>query len=429
MATYLPKLQQEIASFKPDVILCASKGGAYMAALWKAGCSLPSLMINAHWDVSSLPTDVKVILAHGARDGTPPTNKTFCIPRGYNSAGAPGFSVTAREFVHTDPETGEEESIDQYAFAKCGRTLEALVRTGTAGLCYLYHTPDEQSGRAARARPGDQHVPASLLQYDTLPRLIDALLSPSPPLDFPASSTSPFLSPERRAAELALGMDPSTLRKRWWASPGKRGKEASKLFPVDKGSAEFGHVAAIFRAEPSVERFYPMRPTAGLTITRIERVENGMQQESFDGVRGGVKADIESLGLPFTSGVHSRWLWHGAATRDVMGSIVSDRVAGFAPSLNKRALWGKGVYFARDAAYSVPFANNCRDEKGCKMVMLCQVEVGVPCVGEPHMEHMPLIHPDRGERYHSFVDSAANPEMYVIEHASQASPAYIVHFA
>ena len=108
--------------------------------------------------------------------------------------------------------------------------------------------------------------------------------------------------------------------------------------------------------------------------------------------------------------------------------IVNDRVAGFAPMLSKRALWGKGVYFARDAAYSVPFANNCRDDKGCKMMMLCQVEVGVPCVGEPHMEHMPLIHPDRGERYHSFVDSAANPEMYLIEHASQASPAYIVHF-
>ena len=428
MSTYLPKLQREIASFKPDVILCASKGGAYMAALWKAGCTIPSLMINVHWDVTSLPKDVKVILAHGGRDGTPPTNERFCIPRGYDSAGTPGFSVTARNFVYTDPGTGEEESMDQYAFSKCGRTLEALVRTGTEGLCYLYHTPDEQSGRAARKRPGDKHVPASLLQYDTLPRLIDALLSPFPPFAFPESSTSVFLSPERREAELALGMDPSTLRTRWWASPGKRGKEASKLFPVDEGSAEFGHVAAIFHEEPSVKRFYPMRPTTDLKIMRIERVENGVQQESFDGARGGVKADIESLGLTFTSGVHSRWLWHGAASKDVLLEIINNRVAGFAPMLSKRALWGKGVYFARDAAYSVPFANACRDEKGCKMVMLCQVEVGVPCVGEPHMEHMPEIHPERGEHYHSFVDSAANPEMYVVEHSSQASPAYVVHF-
>ena len=428
MRTYLPKLQQEIASFKPDVILCASKGGAYMAALWKAGCTTPSLMINAHWQVTSLPKGVKVVLAHGARDGTPPTNEKFRIPRGYNSAGEPGFSVSTREFRYTDPDTGVEEIEEKYAFAKCGRTLEALVRTGTEGLCYLYHTPDEQSGRAATDRPGDRHVPASLLQYDTLPRLIDSLLTSAPPFNFVRSSTSPFLSTERHEAELALGMDPSTLRTRWWASPGKRGKEDSKLFPVDEGSAEFGHVAAIFHAEPSVERFYEMRATTRLTITRIERVENGVQQESFDGARGGVKADIESLGLTFTSGVHSRWLWHGAASKDVLLSVVNNRVAGFAPMLSKRALWGKGVYFARDAAYSVPFANGCRDEHGCKMVMLCQVEVGVPCVGEPHMEHMPSIHPKRGEAYHSFVDSAANPEMYVIEHSSQASPAYVVHF-
>ena len=428
MSDYLPKLQREIESFKPDAILCASKGGAYMAALWKAGCTTPTLMINVHWDVTALPAGVKVILAHGARDGTPPTNERFAIPRGYNGAGVPGFSVTAKEYVYTDPTTGEEESMDQYTFSKCSRTLEAIVRTGTAGLCYLYHTPDEQSGRAARARPGDQHVPASLLQYDCLPRLIDALLSPHPPFAFPASSTSLFLSPQRHAAELALGMDPSTLRTRWWASPGKRGKADSKLFPVADGSAEFGHVATIFHADPSVERFYPMRPTKDLSITKIERVENGVQQETFDGTRGGVKADIESLGLTFTSGVHSRWLWHGAADKTVLHSIINNRVAGFAPMLSKRALWGKGVYFARDAAYSVPFANGCRDEHGCRMMMLCQVEVGIPCVGEPHMEHMPHIHPSRGEAYHSFVDSASNAEMYVIEHSSQASPAYVVHF-
>lgn len=111
-----------------------------------------------------------------------------------------------------------------------------------------------------------------------------------------------------------------------------------------------------------------------------------------------------------------------------MNSIISDRAAGFAPMLSTRALWGKGVYFARDAAYSVPFSNSCRDDKGFKMMLLCQVEVGLPCVGEPHMNHMPEVHPERGEHYHSFVDSASNPEMYVIEHSAQASPAYVVHF-
>ena len=82
----------------------------------------------------------------------------------------------------------------------------------------------------------------------------------------------------------------------------------------------------------------------------------------------------------------------------------------------------------QDAAYSVPFASSCRDENGFSMLLLCQVEVGLPCVGEPHMENLPDMHPDKGYSYHSFVDSAANPEMYVVQEGVQASPAYIVHF-
>lgn len=165
-----------------------------------------------------------------------------------------------------------------------------------------------------------------------------------------------------------------------------------------------------------------------MKIKSIDRVQNGRQQEGFDSVLHSVKEDLQSMGVTFEAGVHSRWLWHGAGNAEVLHSIVQNRLAGFAPMLSQRALWGKGTYFARDAAYSVGFAKGCKDDKGFRMLLLCLVEVGLPCVGEPHMVHRPQIHPDRGERYHSFVDSASNPEMWVVDHASQASPAYVVHF-
>ena len=46
-----------------------------------------------------------------------------------------------------------------------------------------------------------------------LPRLIDALLTDTPPYTFPVSCAG-FISEERRAAEVELGVNPSTLRRR-----------------------------------------------------------------------------------------------------------------------------------------------------------------------------------------------------------------------
>ena len=46
--------------------------------------------------------------------------------------------------------------------------------------------------------------------------------------------------------------------------------------------------------------------------------------------------------------VHSRWLFHGSAAVD---SIVEDPVTGFRPLLSSSAIWGRGVYFARDCLY------------------------------------------------------------------------------
>ena len=46
MARSLPKVRAEIEKVKPDVVVCASKGGAYALALWEAGVTVPGKCIQ-----------------------------------------------------------------------------------------------------------------------------------------------------------------------------------------------------------------------------------------------------------------------------------------------------------------------------------------------------------------------------------------------
>lgn len=65
-------------------------------------------------------------------------------------------------------------------------SLEALIRTGSFKRFHLYYTA-HQSG--VRLRKGNKHNPDSLLEYNFLPHLVDALLlSDFPEMSFHASS-------------------------------------------------------------------------------------------------------------------------------------------------------------------------------------------------------------------------------------------------
>ena len=393
MTQAIERILQEIREHKPKAILCASKGGLYMAELWRRMeegghdhlKGIGYLMINVRPSVTRLPSGVKVIVVQGAKEEKWPR------PRGYNAAGK--------------VEDG---------------SLEALIRTGSPGLCYLYYTADVNSGLGNRK--GDAHVPASLLMYDCLPRLVDALLSPSP--------SRAFVSTERMAAENCLGWHPDTLRSRFVG-------DALRV-EVPKGSDEFKNVESIFTANPAtgVNRFYfSDRGTCDFDIIKIERVQNPELKDSVDGARGRIKKMLESFGEQYEAGVHSRWLFHGASSADALESIIEDPIAGFAPQMGLGIggvnLWGFGSYFARDASYSVHahYCDKCLDEDKTRMILLCLVECGLSCVGEEHMRNMPKTHPDRRRLpYTSYVDYASNPEIFVVNKGEQAYPAYIIHF-
>ena len=379
-----------------------------MVELWKLMAKsklgkTPCLMINVHPSVKQLPKDVKIVLVQGSQE------EVWHKPRGYDSMGK----------VEDD-------------------SLEAIIRTGSPRLCYLYYTV-EKAG--VRHRKGDTHNPVSLLKYDCLPRLIDSLVLTEVHGEFPAFAfpltSGAFTSSDRRKHENTLGFDPRSLRNTW-VSQDKKGMDAEKTFDVPKQSNEFKAVEGIFNSEPSVARFYaPHLTAASKTVERIERIENGFQHESMDLSYDIVKNTLLQHGSAYANGVHARWLFHGTGSAEVNQEIVEDPRVGFKPWLNERGLWGKGVYFARDAAYPIACpgcCNTCLDDDGNMMVLLCLVQTGLPCVGEEHITgNIPKVHDEMRPqkiRYDTFVDCLSNPEIFVVpQGVANAYPAYIIHFS
>jgi hypothetical protein len=416
MATAIRDVLDAITSFKPGVILCASKGGAYMVELWKRmeagevpkdiGC----LMINAHPEATKLPEGVKVVLVQGSKEDVWPK---------------PRFS--------TDEEREKRGVVVMPDYSKGEKpdSLEALIRTGSPMLCLLYYTVTQ---KGLCERKGDSHNPASLLKYNCLPRLIDSLLSPYPPFAF-VESHACFTSEARSNHEKFLGFEPRSLR-RFWASEGQKGCDEQKRFRVLQNSDEYKAVVGIFQGEPDVERFYAPDYKVGerVKVAYIERIENGNMQESMDTLYGSVKDSFERLKVSFQGGVHTRWLFHGTGSAEVVTKIVEDPTGvGFSPLATERHLWGKGTYFARDAAYckDIKVCDKCLDEEGHMMIIMCLVVVGVPCLGQETVATTELIHPQMRPvklRYTSMVDDLSNPEIYVVQAGQDIYPAYVIHF-
>ena len=119
--------------------------------------------------------------------------------------------------------------------------------------------------------------------------------SPEPHL---AESCRRFLSPERLAGEEALGYNSAQLREQFWRSADKKGMDAARLFEVEEGSIEHKHVRSIFFAEPTVRPHYSRRRSKSWEhrlIRRIERVENGRQQEALATTHDNVRGDLQVL--------------------------------------------------------------------------------------------------------------------------------------
>jgi len=207
MMQFLPQIKAAIDEFQPELVAAASKGGAYLTALWQTSCWVgPSLILNAHPTARRLPEKTRIVLASGSND--------------------------------------------EVYVGRSRTELEQLISTGSRNHCFLYYTANSgQLPSGHFGRMGDMHNMESLVMYACLPRLIDAPLADESPEMHMVRSWLDRLSDERIDAEAWLGHSLDEIR-RFWASAGRRGKDQRKLFPVQFGSQEFQAVESMFKAAP-----------------------------------------------------------------------------------------------------------------------------------------------------------------------------------
>ena len=88
--------------------------------------------------------------------------------------------------------------------------------------------------------------------------------------------------------------------------------------------------------------------------------------------------------------------------------------------------YGQGVYFARDANYSVHYTTNAGDGRH---MYLARVLVGKYCAGKQDMKVPPPKDPSSPEvLYDSVVDQTENPSIFVVFYDNQCYPEYHVTF-
>lgn len=127
---------------------------------------------------------------------------------------------------------------------------------------------------------------------------------------------------------------------------------------------------------------------------------------------------------PCNRGNNERQLFHGTDAKNA----VAINTQGFNRSFcgAHGVVYGRGVYFARDASYSVRYA---RGVAGSRYMYLARVLVGQYCVGNSEMIVPPPKNPSRPEiLYDSVVNNTSNPSIFVVFYDSHCYPEYLITF-
>jgi len=188
------------------------------------------------------------------------------------------------------------------------------------------------------------------------------------------------------------------------------------------GSQEFRLVAAAFGSaprEPSAYRFHGQVPWESVGIAAVHRVELGPAVSSASLERlAALRSSLEEQGLAFEADVHTRLAFYNGPGAQALSCGLQPLCAG---------PWGAGIYFARDAKYTVD-SGLCRGPDGSRTVLMCLLSTGVPCLGDASAgAGLPRR---RGtSTYSCAVDSLSNPELFVVPCESAAQAAYLITLA
>ena len=195
--------------------------------------------------------------------------------------------------------------------------------------------------------------------------------------------------------------------------------------------------------------------TAALDSLRLLALYCVQHPERFDLYAAQKKAFVRRLG----DQANERWLWHGTEKAKVAPPpappppsapppsppspppspttlITAPRKVppilsnGFLRDFNSRGAYGRGVYFATHASYSLNPMYAKPDRAGERYLLLVRVLVGEACVGSAGLES-PKPKPGSDELYESMVDREGQPRVVVLSAGSdnRAYPEFVLRFA
>jgi len=193
------------------------------------------------------------------------------------------------------------------------------------------------------------------------------------------------------AAAEAVGVDGPDGYKAVWLRPVPRVGTFRRV-PVPVDSAEFAFAAALFN-----------RTARSEIVFAVERVET----PHLYAVYAASRAVMAQMGFS------ERWMFHGTSA----SSVDSIGRTGFSRSYAgvNGVVYGQGVYFATDAAYSVQFATGCI---GHRHMFLSRVLPGRTAPGHKNMRQPPDDHHSTGN----------GSNIFVVYHDANAYPDYIIRF-
>ena len=121
-----------------------------------------------------------------------------------------------------------------------------------------------------------------------------------------------------------------------------------------------------------------------------------------------------------------RLLFHGTSPDAVLKINMRSFNRGYCGKHD--AVYGNGMYFARDASYSGHTVYSPQDNAGMRFMYLARVFVGECALGSKGMVEPPQLPSGNGQTYDSTVDQAENPSIFVAYHDAQAYPQYLITF-
>ncbi|XP_078691731.1 protein mono-ADP-ribosyltransferase PARP14-like [Branchiostoma floridae x Branchiostoma belcheri] len=155
-------------------------------------------------------------------------------------------------------------------------------------------------------------------------------------------------------------------------------------------------------------------------IVSISRVQNEAKYKAY-------MLELKQREKRLGKSTIEKVLYHGTA-HDVVDNI---NEGGFNRSYcgKNATVYGKGMYFARDASYSAQSAFSPPDPQGNRHMYQVRVIVGEYTTGSTGIVEPPPKNPSNvAVRYDSVVDNVQNPRIFVVFRDNEAYPEYLIVF-